>query len=61
MLTKHKVPNVKPLAARGFKLTHVVYFGAVFIEAHGVYAYAGGALLLFTVVDYVFHLHIGED
>lgn len=36
---------------------HLVYFGAVFVEGHGVYALAGGVLLLIGVVGFAF----GED
>lgn len=36
---------------------HMFYFGAVFIEGHGVYSYAGGVLLVFSV----FGMIAGED
>lgn len=38
-----------------FHGTHALYFGAVFIEGHGVYAVAGGALLLMTVANWFIH------
>lgn len=38
-----------------FHGTHALYFGAVFVEGHGVYAMAGGMLLLLTVANWFFH------
>jgi hypothetical protein len=36
---------------------HMIYFGAVFIEGHGVYSLAGGALLIFSLIGAI----AGED
>lgn len=36
---------------------HLFYFGAVFIEGHGVYSYAGGVLLVFGLLGAI----AGED
>lgn len=32
---------------------HLVYFGAVFIEGHGIYSIAGGVLLVFGVLGVI--------
>lgn len=32
---------------------HMFYFGAVFIEGHGLYSYAGGALLMFGFIGMI--------
>jgi hypothetical protein len=34
---------------------HGVYFGAVFLEAHGFYAITGGAMLVLLVLNYFLH------
>jgi hypothetical protein len=34
---------------------HVAYFTFVFLEAHGMYAWAGGALLVLFVLNMFFH------
>jgi hypothetical protein len=36
---------------------HLIYFGAVFIEGHGVYSYTGGVLLIFGLIGAI----AGED
>lgn len=37
---------------------HCTYLGAVFIEAHGMYGYAAGALLIVVIAG--FFLGVGE-
>ncbi len=51
-ISKHAV------LVRSHKFAHLVYYGAVAVEGHGVYAVAGGALLLFTCL--AFFVDIGE-
>jgi hypothetical protein len=36
---------------------HLVYFGGVFCEGHGIYSYSAGVLFLFSVIALV----AGED
>lgn len=36
---------------RGHSLIHTLYFGAVFMEGHGIYATAGGIMAVFTIVS----------
>lgn len=44
-----KSPLVEHALGRSFKGAHLVYFGAVAVEAHGFYGIAAGVLLvLFT-------------
>lgn len=52
---KEKVAQFKenPRTRRAFHslhgFTHLAYFGAVWVEGHGMYAMTGGALLIFGV------------
>lgn len=38
---------------------HSVYFGAVALEGHGIYAMAGGILFLLVIANYFFHYDAG--
>jgi hypothetical protein len=38
---------------------HSVYFGAVALEGHGLYATAGGILFVLVILNYFFHYDAG--
>lgn len=38
------------LTTKLLSFTHLIYFGSVFVEGHGVYAWAGGVLLILGVM-----------
>lgn len=40
------VPRVRKAFHSAHGLTHLAYFGAVWLEGHGIYAATGGALLI---------------
>lgn len=42
-------------------LAHCTYLGAVFVEAHGFYGKAAGALLLLVVVSIFLHVDEGME
>ena len=51
-----RVPSRQDIMQRAHKGVHTAYFGAVFYEAHGMYAAMGGVLFVFAVVDWFFHI-----
>jgi hypothetical protein len=46
-------PKVNAIATKALGGGHLVYFGAVSIEGHGLYAIVAGALLVFSVLSEV--------
>ncbi len=38
-----------------FNGTHALYFGAAFMEGHGVYMYAAGILGILTIANWFIH------
>lgn len=58
LATKHvaiRVPSIDDGLRHTTHGLHSVYFGSVALEGHGLYAMAGGGLLLLGVVNYFLH------
>jgi len=50
-----RVPHVRDTLRHGSHAIHCSYFGAVWWEAHGLYAAMGGVLLVLGVLNYFVH------
>lgn len=52
---RFRVPDYKNTLHHAFHGMHGVYFGSVFFEGHGLYAVAGGAMLVLLGLNYFLH------
>jgi len=54
----HKlIEKARPKVHVGHNVAHLLYFGAVFVEGHGLYATMGGVLLIVGAVA----MFVGEE
>lgn len=54
-----RMPTKKCLYSRSHHVLHNIYFGAAFMEGHGIYAFTAGGLFVISVMNSLF-LHFEE-
>lgn len=50
-----RIPDRNDLLHRAHNGIHTSYFALVFVEGHGLYAMAGGALCLLSIANFFLH------
>lgn len=50
-----KIPTVNGALHRSYKGMHTAYFILLAVEEHGMLAYAGGFLVIFSIADFFLH------
>lgn len=50
-----RMPMRNELLHKSHTGIHSVYFGLVFLEGHGLYAFTGGVLCMLTILNWFLH------